>query len=344
LKTVFLEDPNTRDCDVCTLVPAESTDEFWAEGRRIGSQAAKHLGRCRRLEKIYVGSTEISDKDLEPLAELPHLKDLDLPYTSVSDAGLRILVRCVTLKELNVCGTHVSENGVNEIRARRPGLRVYWSTVASEAVRKAIVDLQRMGVHVGGGDWSNAPFYVGASKTRAFCTVEFRDRWDGDVGTANRLLRVVTGGQLGVSVRVDSPKRSRLEMLRDLPKVPWLAIHAPGLADDGLSVLQTIRSVEQLDLDNPGDSDRPLRFVARVPSLEILYIGGFSDGGIDELATLPKLTKLGICGPTFTEGALEHCAKLPHLTSLSVSCSRISDLAQARFFVAHPGIRRWRGD
>ena len=102
---------------------------------------------------------------------------------------------------------------------------------------------------------------------------------------------------------------------------------------------RTIESVEELDLDNPGRSDRPLHFVALMPSLEILYLYGFSDAGIDELAKLSKLAKLGLCGPTFSDGVLERCARLPHLKILDLSCcEHISEAAQRRFFAEHRSI------
>jgi hypothetical protein len=340
-KVVILEDPNTTDSDVAKLVRPEDAREVWAEGLAVGRMAVEHLGRCRQLEKVYLGSTDVSDAEMPVLATLPHLRDLDLPNTSVSDAGLKKLRACVTLKQLDVCGTHVTERGVEEIRSQRPGLHVYWSTVASEAVRKAIVELQRMNVDVACLDWSGAPLRLGTSKTRAFCSVNFLNRWDGDARKANAMLKVVAAGQPGVRVHVSSLNRPGLEVLRDLRQLPCLTITVPGLTDKDLSVLRTIGSVENLNLWSPGLTDEALRYVAQIPSLEILSIQGFSDEGIDRLAQSPTLTKLGISGPTFSEEALERCAKLPHLKRLSVlECKRISDTAKVRFFLKHPQICR----
>jgi hypothetical protein len=341
LKVVILENPNTTDSDVAKLVRPKDAREVWAEGLPIGRLAVEHLGRCRQLEKVYLGSTDVSDAEMPVLATLPHLKDLHLPNTSVSDAGLRALRGCVTLKQLDVCGTHVTERGVEEIRSQRPGLHVYWSTVASEAVRNALVELQRMNVDVGCHDWSGAPLRLGTSKTRAFCSVNFLNHWDGDAKKANGILKVVAAGQPGVCLHVSSFKQPGLEVLRDLRQLLYLTITVPGLTDKDLSLLRTIGSVENLNLSSPGLTDEALRYVAEIPSLGILSIQGFSDEGIDRLAQLPTLTKLGISGPTFSEEALEHCAKLPHLKRLAVlDCKRISDTAKVRFFLKHPQICR----
>lgn len=136
-------------------------------------------------------------------------------------------------------------------------------------------------------------------------------------------------------------KRPGLEILRGLQRICFLALPARGIVDGHLSVLRTVGTLHNLDLKNHGLTDKALQYVAEASSLEVLYIDGFSDAGIDQLAKLPRLTKLAICGPTFSEEALEHCARLPHLKSLAVlECNRISDAAKDRFFVNHPQIRR----
>ena len=106
-----------------------------------------------------------------------------------------------------------------------------------EPVRRAIVALQRMGVHANCVDWSLAPLYIGVSKEKLFCGIELRNGWDGDVRRVNELIKVVTGGQRGVSIRVTNPKRGSTGVLQRLPRVPLLGIHAPGMADEDLAVL-----------------------------------------------------------------------------------------------------------
>jgi hypothetical protein len=340
MKVVFLEDPNTKDSDVSRLVPAEDTREVWAERLRIGRLAAEHLGRCPRLEEIDLRSTDVCDKDMLVLSRLPRLKVLDLCNTSVSDAGLGVLGGCLTLKELGVLGTHVTERGVAEIRARRPGLYVAWSTVSSEAARRAIVDLERMKVDALCPDRSKGPGGAVIPNADSSCIVDFRDDWDGDSRKANDLLKVVTADERAVSLHLRGLKRPSLEIVRGLRQVSFLTIPESGLVDKDLSVLRTVGRVENIDLMSAGFTDEALRYVADVSSLETLYISGFSDGAIDQLAGLPRLTKLGIGGPTFSEAALEHCAKLPHLKTLAVvECPRISRVARVRFFMKHPQIQ-----
>ncbi len=139
-KDVLLDDLNTKDSDICSLVP-KNTVSFRADGLRIGRLAVEHLGRCRQLQQIILRSTEVSDNDLAVLSRLPHLTVLNLSNTPITDAGLKFLSGCRTLKELDVCGTHITERGVAEFRARRPELNVSWATVPSEAVRQAVVEL-----------------------------------------------------------------------------------------------------------------------------------------------------------------------------------------------------------
>jgi hypothetical protein len=336
LKEVILDDPNTKDSDIPRLVPPDDTGALWAEGLGIGHSVVEHLGRCRRLERAYLGLTQVSDKDVPTLARLPRLKYLDVHGTSVSDAALNDLAVCKTLGELDVRGTYVSERGVREFCARRPGLYVAWSTVASEDVRRSLVELQRMNVQVGWSNWGAMTLEL-----RIFCSLDFSHQWDGDPRSVNERLRVVTSGEPRVWIHVSSLKRPGLEFLRNLRHVELLGITADRVVDENLLVLQTIGRLEGLDLTGAALTDHALRYVAQVPSLESLAVGKFSDAAIGELSKLPRLRRLLIRGPGFSEQALERCAQLPHLESLGLAdCPRISRAAKVRFFAKHPKITR----
>ena len=71
---------------------------------RIGGRGLEALSESRRLTKLSVAWTDLSDMHLAPIAKLTSLKELDLSGTRVTDIGLRLL-EGLPLKRLTLCAT-----------------------------------------------------------------------------------------------------------------------------------------------------------------------------------------------------------------------------------------------
>ncbi|HUQ71951.1 MAG TPA: hypothetical protein VM165_20640, partial [Planctomycetaceae bacterium] len=82
------------------------------------------LTRLSRLQNLFLGKTEISDAGLEHLSALTELKTLSLNSTRVTDAGLNSLATLKNLKTLNVQETQVTAAGTKRLKQALPELAV----------------------------------------------------------------------------------------------------------------------------------------------------------------------------------------------------------------------------
>lgn len=90
-------------------------DEFHAPREDYVFKASSQT-RPRLFSKVLVidnGGTDVCDKDLELLRDLPHLERLRLyGAKSITDQGLMHIASCKKLKELDLSGTSVTDEGL----------------------------------------------------------------------------------------------------------------------------------------------------------------------------------------------------------------------------------------
>ena len=76
------------------------------------------------LRILNLGHTNLHDIDLVNLQDLGQLEQLNLYGTKITDAGLMKLAECQRLKVLYLWDTKVSESGINELKKKRPKLKI----------------------------------------------------------------------------------------------------------------------------------------------------------------------------------------------------------------------------
>jgi len=76
------------------------------------------------LRILNLGHTNLHDIDLVNLQDLDQLEQLNLYGTKITDAGLMKLAECQRLKVLYLWDTKVSESGINELKKKRPKLKI----------------------------------------------------------------------------------------------------------------------------------------------------------------------------------------------------------------------------
>lgn len=72
-------------------------------------------GTERRVFKVYLHSTKVTDDDLAMLKKLPKLRNLFLGKTQISDAGLEHLEKSAELQTLSLNSTHVTDAGLQSL-------------------------------------------------------------------------------------------------------------------------------------------------------------------------------------------------------------------------------------
>jgi uncharacterized membrane protein len=76
------------------------------------------------LRILNLGHTNLKDVDLEIFKDLGQLEQLNLYGTKITDVGLMKLAECQRLKVLYLWDTKVSESGINELKKKRPKLKI----------------------------------------------------------------------------------------------------------------------------------------------------------------------------------------------------------------------------
>jgi Leucine-rich repeat (LRR) protein len=104
--------------------------ETWESGmrpsatRKLSAEALVHLGMLQQLHSLNLARTQITDEGLRHLANMTHLKRLDLSEgwsddEAVTVRGMSALVRLDQLEWLNLAGTAVNDEGIKQLSVLR---------------------------------------------------------------------------------------------------------------------------------------------------------------------------------------------------------------------------------
>lgn len=97
------------------------------DGKTPLTPLMREIARCQRLEGLNFYDLDMTDRDLELLANMPRLMNLELSSNpDITDAGLLHLASIKSLQKLGLQGTSVTEAGVNKLQAAIPNCFIYW--------------------------------------------------------------------------------------------------------------------------------------------------------------------------------------------------------------------------
>ncbi|TWT58847.1 Leucine Rich repeats (2 copies) [Thalassoglobus neptunius] len=94
------------------------------QGCAINDADCELIAEIVELEELKLVCTRITNGAIHPLCRLKNLRWLDLRGTRVTDDGILKLTQAPRLEMLDLRGTKVTADGVQELRLRRPKLRV----------------------------------------------------------------------------------------------------------------------------------------------------------------------------------------------------------------------------
>src|SRR5262249_41527927 len=83
--------------------------------RKIGDEAAKHIGTFKKLESLSMSFTSLTDAGLQSLTGCAGLKELQLDATSVTFAGVKNLEDMRSLERLRLMKVSVTDEGLKAI-------------------------------------------------------------------------------------------------------------------------------------------------------------------------------------------------------------------------------------
>jgi len=108
------------------LAQAKSIKTHVTELKLINSDQIdfSELRDFSNLRILNLGHTNLKDNDLQIFKDLGQLEQLNLYGTNITDVGLMKLAECQHLKVLYLWDTKVSESGINELKKKRPKLKI----------------------------------------------------------------------------------------------------------------------------------------------------------------------------------------------------------------------------
>lgn len=301
------------------------------------AQDLRSFGAVQRLDLSYA---ELDDGQLERLAELPGLLNLDLARTATGERALFSLAAHPQLLSLNLWGCeHVTDAGLTGLEALQ---QLEWlelghcSRVSGQAAA-SIRNLSRL-------------TYLGLSATRF-----------GDTGlrqlTGLRLLRsidlsdtLLSGSGLSVlatmpdlgTLNLQNCVRLRPETLIVLREMLLtdLALGGCGLLTDAALVhVRPLRGLTCLSLERLEISDVGVLYLTDLIALSRLDMSWtrVGDAGLARLCALRGLRELLLSGTKVTDAGLARLEQLPGLVELNLSGTALTD-AGLRSLVAVPSL------
>ena len=126
---------------------------YYAE--QITDEGMAALKGWRRLKRINLRGTKVTDTTLEHLAAVASLEALDVGYAQITDVGLDRLTPLLNLRELTIGGNKLTDTGLQGLR-QLPGLTALslggeqrtdsglWSVSLTEVGLEAVATLQEL--------------------------------------------------------------------------------------------------------------------------------------------------------------------------------------------------------
>src|SRR4030095_10490412 len=98
----------------------------WLERALTGVKEISPLGTLKKLTRVNLDYTAVTDQGLEFLKGLPQLRDLRLDSTAVTDASADTLAGMSSLRPLNLYHTVWSEPAYQRLQKALPDCRIIW--------------------------------------------------------------------------------------------------------------------------------------------------------------------------------------------------------------------------
>ena len=145
---------------------------------------------------------------------------------------------------------------------------------------------------------------------------------------------------------IDGPQTTLSEricriLFRAVPSIISIDFSDAPIADRDLRFVMGLRRLRSIDLSRTGVTAEGLRFLQRLPSLEVLVLAEtpMGDEACDELIGCTQLRRLDLRKTSVTDGGLRHLYLLGHLRVLNLEGTLVSPEAMAEFQDRHPLVR-----
>jgi tRNA A-37 threonylcarbamoyl transferase component Bud32 len=235
------------------------------------TQQDKLPPRPFRLHALNLaGQAQVTDADLERLADVKGLRKLTLDRTQVTDAGLKQLRGLTMLQELSLQGLPVTDAGLKHLGGLT-GLRklnLFETKVGDAGLTdlESLTDLRWLSLQRTQVSDAGLVHLKALSRLQ---TLNLSDQKISDAGLAP-LKDLATLEELHLA---GTPiTGTGLEQLKGLPKLVHLSLHKSQVTDEGLGRLRGWTRLVELDLSLTQVSDRGLEHIQTLSGLQVLKL------------------------------------------------------------------------
>ncbi len=266
-------------------------DEFIGALQRLGGSVERDdQGNVKRVS--YAGD----DRGIDPIMQLPYVRELLLPHSYVSDSGLRKLKEYPGLELLVLSHSSISDEGAGYIARMRDlqGLFLEGTNVTDHGMRE-LAKLSSLRVLGTPGGLSNASM---------------------DSLSQLRKLEILYLLEPAIDDR-------GLSRLRDLYSLRQLYLQETQLTDAGMQALEKLTNLEVLDLSSTRIAGPGLRCLKSLTSLRTLWLAGteIDAAGFAHLPWLPSLEVLHLEGTRVDDRVIDQLLQLPNLKFVAIDLS-----------------------
>jgi len=262
------------------------------------------LSRVGRVTSLDLSRTRVTDAGLRSLRQLRDLGSVNLSYTDITDAGVARLADLKGLRELSLNDTRMTASSLSQLATLRnlTSLDISRTRVNGPAVERLRAALPRADIRytpdvfldalsASGGDVDKA---LAAAQGRrsgrvvSFFRSDITDAalkfLDGFETIELQYCRNITNAGVRILSALKGLKALRLLKDRQITDEGVETLHVPGLT--------------RLELEHLALTDRSLKAIGRMTSLEVLRITGtdheISDDGVASLRSLRSLKEISL--------------------------------------------------
>ena len=364
--------------------------------RGAGDDTLAHMGAFSELEELLAAQPEISDGGLTHLVGLKRLWRLDLEGTAVSDIGMETLLQITSLRDIGVKRCSITDQsfahfadmkGLTRIRAAQTPIT---DDGLKHLVGKANLELldlrdcnllSDLGIeHLQGLTnlkdlkiWGPQITNIGVAHLRGLSSLRVLALQDCNVDDAGLEPLAGLTNLEDLTLFRTFVGNDGMQLVGTLPKLRRLNLRATVVGSEGLAHLKTLQNLERLDLSetivgNEGlahlkalpklvdlnlwatrigdDGMAHLAEMTRLKLLNLDHVGYIPEGvsltsaGVKQLVTLENLEWMHLGKTDVGDEGVLALAALAKLTAIDVNtCKNVTHEAIAKFQTARPDIR-----
>ncbi|MBI3209113.1 MAG: hypothetical protein HYZ37_09475 [Candidatus Solibacter usitatus] len=305
--------------------------EVSLRGAFVGDSDLERLRDLRKLRRLDLSLTRITDVALEHLKDLPSLTELDLTYAeSVGDGGVARLRSAKKLERIYLEGTKVSDSGAVSLAAiltlRVINLRCAQITDAALERLEPLTQLEELVV---GGNriTGHGLVYLQALPSLKLLDLSGAQTTDNGISSVTLTDRNIEG--LAGLAGLESLNLASVEIPRagEIGGNGIQEVISLRVSDAGLEKLMSLRALRNLTLTRAPITGKGIGFLAQLPRLQNLVLShaeNIGDEEMDALSKLARLTSLDLSGTKVSDAGLRKLAKQKSLRMLYVSGSRVT--------------------